>query len=700
MKSLISKLLTHSAVLLLMSSSALAIESNSQSYIESFAQETTNNQFYAENSNKTLYRFMVSFKDENLSMSLVNNEELRRKNSGSGVSFSYKGQVHTRDINDFKTDQSFKSEIKRLFGYEVQFHSFFNDIHIITVATTDRAPLNKVADNLFSTGYFNYVEEDQYITLQSKGDEGDVGGMSVLNPSSFNDPVYPEQIHFAKQSSGYYGAASIEAAIDLMSRHGVFNTNDKVNVHVIDSGFIEHEDVQYAEYMDIKYTYDYDEGDDGVIWLNGSQDPSRPDYAIYESCSNRSNNGYGYLQNEPTAEQAAEYDWIRYETDGTAIKSSHGLNAASIIGATSNNNIGIAGIIPQDNVNLVSALAVDDCGGYSSFNLMAMYWSIGELELPAFYSAGFNETLTPKTQYPADVINMSFGSEGWYCSVDQSGSTGALAEFAKMASDRGVVLIVSAGNSRYHMSDGSVAGCPYFVSVGAVTEWGNPTNFTNYGTGIDLMALGSSVRAATATKTLEALETDYSGVSGTSFSGPIVAGLAGLIKLYDKTLTGEEVRNIMKSGARDLTVGANGGDTSCAVIGCGAGAVNFENTMRILLGGEILTQPKASHYLANNLSREDSSFLSKAQEFNKNMCTTYRMDGYLLNDRFADIRYRFYGSNDGEKYELINSYNKGSFLFDNTYAYYRLRGCNTAEGVCSDIRDVEIDDSFTPGICI
>lgn len=666
---------------------------------DSFANEVSNAEFTRQNETKRIYRFMVSFKDNDLSYALITNDNLRKLNDGSGVSFEYNGVRHTRDIDDFRIEYQLKNELAQNLGLQLHFNSFFNDIHVISVAIDDGRTLQEVADALFSTDYFNYVEEDRYLTLASKGDD-DAGTMSVLNPNVFNDEFYPEQIHFAKQSAGYYGAASIEAAIDLMSRYGVFNTDEKVNVHVIDSGFIEHEDVQYAEYIDIKYTYEYDDGDDGVIWLNGSQDPSRPDRAIYESCGNRSNNGYGFLQDEPTTEQAAEYDWIRYETDGTAIRSAHGLNAASIIGATSNNNIGIAGIIPQDNVNLVSALAVDDCGGYSSFNLMAMYWSIGELELPASYGSGFNEALTQKTQYPADVINMSFGSDGWYCSADQSGATGLLAEFAKMASDRGVVLIASAGNSRYHMSDGSVAGCPYIVSVGAVNEWGHPTNFTNYGTGIDVMALGSAVRAATANKTLSTLETGYSGVSGTSFSGPIVAGLAGLIKLYDPSLTGEEVRNLINSGAKDLGTGVYGGISSCGVLGCGYGAVNFENTMRLLLKGEILSQPVASHYLANNLAREDSAFLAKANEFNPNMCTTYRMSGYVLNDRTPNLEYRFYGSQDGENYTLIDTFNKGSFLFNDVYAHYRLRGCNTQEGACSELRDVSLDDSFIPATCL
>lgn len=692
------------STLLIVSANVNASNQTQGRLSEAFADEVTTAEFTAQNATNRVYRFMVSFKDTDLSHALITNDNLRRLNDGSGVAFKYNGITHTRDINDFRIEYQLKNELAQNLRLQLHFNSFFNDIHVISVATDDDRTLQEVADALFSTGYFNYVEEDRFLTLASKGDSGDAETMSVLNPSAFNDPSYPEQLYFANQSDGFYGAASIEAARELMQRYGIFNSDRKVNVHVIDSGFIQHEDVEFAEYADIKYTYEYDEGDDGVIWLNNSIDPNRPDYAIYESCGNRANEGDGYLKNEPTEEQMFDedgnpVDWVRYETDGTAIRSSHGLNAASIIGASSNNEIGMVGIIPQDNVNLVSVLAVDDCGGYSSYNLMAMYWSIGELEMPQGYIQ-FNQAITTKTEYPADVINMSFGSDGYFCATTQFGSGGALAEFAEMASNRGVVLVASAGNNNYHASDASVASCPYIVSVGAITEVGTPTNFTNYGTGIDVMALGDKVYAASANKTIDSLETTYSSVNGTSFSGPIVAGLAGLIKLYDPTLTGEEVRNLINSGAKDLGTGVFGGITSCGALGCGYGAVNFENTMRLLLKGEILSQPVASHYLANNLAREDSAFLAKAHEFNANMCTTYRMSGYVLNDRLPNLEYRFYGSQDGENYTLIDTFNKGSFLFNDTYAHYRLRGCNTQEGVCSELRDVSVDDSFIPATCL
>lgn len=330
---------------------------------------------------------------------------------------------------------------------------------------------------------------------------------------------------------------------------------------------------------------------------------------------------------------------------------------------------------------------------------MAMYWSIGKLEMPIGYKQ-FNSELTKPPKYPADVINLSFGAPGYSCSIDGWVTDSGLARFAEEASKNGVVIVASAGNERVNVANETVAGCPYIISVGSIGEYGYPSSFTNFGGDIDVMALGEQVHAASAIKDLKSLErTYYGGASGTSFSAPIVAGLAGLIKLVDPSLTGEEVRSLIKSGARDLSVGIDGGLTSCGVIGCGAGAVNFENTMRILLEGKILNTPVASHYLAQNEAREDSSFLAKAKEFNANMCTTYRMDGYLLNDSVANMEYQLYGSNGGD-YVLVGTFDKGSFLFNNEYESYKLRACNLDSGLCSEERDVKIDNSYFPLTCL
>lgn len=704
MKKLNSKLFVTATVLALSATPVFASNVEYDVLSQQFSNELTDDKFYRLNRDKKVYRFMVSFKNDNLGMSLVNNDNLRNQNKGQGVSFTYQGKSFQRDVDDYLVEKAFKDEIKYDFGYDFHVNSFFNGIHVVSVAVSDNSSLEDVANNLFKTGYFEYVEEDRFLTLSSQdGDnDGTVGTMSVLNPHVFNDPEYKNQNAWAKQSNSYYGAASIESAIKLMESHGVFASGRKVNVHVIDGGAIDHPDVVYDEVIDIKYTYEFDRGEDGVIWFNNSL--ASNGYPHYQSCNIRKSLGRGYLRDEPTDEQKKDekgndIEWVRYETDGTAIVTDHGLQASSIIGATSNNGIGIAGIIPRENLNLVSVLAVDDCGGYSSYNLMAMYWSVGKLEMPIGY-AQFNSELTKPPKYPADVINLSFGSPGLSCSVDGWVTDSGLARFTEEASKNGVVIVASAGNDRINAANESVAGCPYIISVGSIGEYGYPSSFTNFGGDIDVMALGEYVHAASAIKDLKSLkETYYSGASGTSFSGPIVAGLAGLIKLVDPSLTGEEVRSLIKSGARDLSVGIDGGLTSCGVLGCGAGAVNFENTMRILLEGKILNTPVASHYLAQNESREDSSFLAKSKEFNANMCTTYRMDGYLLNDSVANMEYQLYGSNGGD-YVLVGTFDKGSFLFNNEYESYKLSACNLDSGLCSEERDVEIDNSYFPTTCL
>src|SRR5690554_3173085 len=199
------------ALFALIPAEASAFSDNYNNLKIEFSQELTDDKFYRLNRDKKVYRFMVSFKNDNLGMSLVNNDNLRNQNKGQGVSFTYQGKFFKRDLDDYLVEKAFKDEIKYDFGYDFHVNSFFNGIHVVSVAVSDNSSLEDVANNLFKTGYFEYVEEDRFLTLNSQNgdDDGTVGTMSVLNPHVFNDPEYKNQNAWAKQSNSYYGGASI-----------------------------------------------------------------------------------------------------------------------------------------------------------------------------------------------------------------------------------------------------------------------------------------------------------------------------------------------------------------------------------------------------------------------------------------------------------------------------------------------------------
>ncbi|WAC18271.1 S8 family serine peptidase [Luteolibacter sp. SL250] len=114
----------------------------------------------------------------------------------------------------------------------------------------------------------------------------------------------------------------------------------------------------------------------------------------------------------------------------------------------------------------------------------------------------------------AVIINISLGS---------TGDSALLRSVVAMARDAGVLIVAPTGNSG---SNQVLMPAAYdgVIAVGAVDKAGQVLAFSNTGMGIDLVAPGYGLNAAWT-------EDGAAAVSGTSFSGPIVAGMiAGVMQ--------------------------------------------------------------------------------------------------------------------------------------------------------------------------
>jgi len=115
--------------------------------------------------------------------------------------------------------------------------------------------------------------------------------------------------------------------------------------------------------------------------------------------------------------------------------------------------------------------------------------------------------------------------------------------------------------------------------VGATDEWDNRASFSNYGpemTQRGLTAPGVGL-----------LTTDpggYATASGTSFSAPMVSGLAALIWSVKPSLTNGQVWDVMKKSADDL--GLMGADAQY-----GFGRINAFNAIQYALNGTFTDFP-------------------------------------------------------------------------------------------------------------
>jgi subtilisin family serine protease len=218
----------------------------------------------------------------------------------------------------------------------------------------------------------------------------------------------------------------------------------------------------------------------------------------------------------------------------------HGTFVAGIIGAETNNLIGIAGTAPK--IKILNCRAFDANGiGQEDDAAAAILYAV---------------------QMKCKVINMSWG--------DNSFSL-VLQDVIRYAYSQNVVLVSSAGNDGNNLPH-YPSGYPEVICVGNSTEDDYLYSNSNFGSTIDLVAPGSNIWSL-------GLNNTYVSASGTSASAPFVSATAALI-LSQKNFTNEEVKQIIKSTCDDI--GDPGWD-----IKFGAGRLNMYKALSVLAPGQI-----------------------------------------------------------------------------------------------------------------
>ncbi|WP_314416953.1 S8 family peptidase [Rothia mucilaginosa] len=229
----------------------------------------------------------------------------------------------------------------------------------------------------------------------------------------------------------------------------------------------------------------------------------------------------------------------------------HGTHVAGTIAAIANNNEGIAGVAPEAKIVPVRVLGA--CGGFDSDITDGIIWA-----------AGGSVRGVPANQHPAQVINMSIGSEGTCTSPYRQ----AIAQ----ANKRGSIVVVAAGNNNFDASKSSPGNCEDVITVGATDKNGKRSYFSNYGSRVDVSAPGGDRRywGGGILSTLNAGKiapgkADYAEYQGTSMAAPHVAGIVALMKAVDPKLTYAQAKKVLQSTSQSVEY-----DQSA----CGSGIVN------------------------------------------------------------------------------------------------------------------------------
>ena len=272
--------------------------------------------------------------------------------------------------------------------------------------------------------------------------------------------------------------------------------------------------------------------------------------------------------------------------NGPASSSWHGTRVMGVLGAITDNGVGVAGM--TWNPYLLPVRALGKCGGYDSDIIAGMQWAAG---LPVTDPSG---NAVPDNPVPADIINLSLGGTG------TCDSTSAYPSVIQKLTGLGVLIVASAGNANGPVD--MPGNCAGVLAVAGLRNVGTKVGYSSFGKEVGISApagncvssSGACYRSIDTTvnegSTVPAANgyTDQTNPNlGTSFSAPIVAGIAALMRAVNANLTPPQLIARMKSGATPFPANtanipvcpktdATSQECSCPNDGtqCGAGMVN------------------------------------------------------------------------------------------------------------------------------
>ncbi|HEY2463760.1 MAG TPA: S8 family serine peptidase [Steroidobacteraceae bacterium] len=270
----------------------------------------------------------------------------------------------------------------------------------------------------------------------------------------------------------------------------------------------------------------------------------------------------------------------------------HGTRVMGVLGALTNNDAGIAGM--TWNPYLLPVRALGKCGGLDSDIIAGIMWSVG---MTVFDGSG---NPVPDNPYPADIINLSLGGTGGSC-------LGSYKSLITQLAGIGVLVVASAGNE-----SGPVdipANCPGVLAVAGLRNIGTKVGYSSLGPEVGIGAPAGNCVNTNGGPCLRSIDTTVNeglttpGASGytdqnnsnlgTSFSAPIVSGIAALMRSVNANLSPSQLITRIKASATPYPQPAGlaqcvSGSTSsvecaCTTVTCGAGMVNAFSAVKAAL---------------------------------------------------------------------------------------------------------------------
>jgi serine protease len=276
----------------------------------------------------------------------------------------------------------------------------------------------------------------------------------------------------------------------------------------------------------------------------------------------------------------------------------HGTQTTGIVGAATNNAMGMASV--GASLQVLPVRVMGKCGGWDSDIIAGMRWAAG-LSVPG----------VPPNTHPARVLNLSLGSAGACASSYQA----VAAELNAL----GVMIVASAGNDSLAVN--APANCPGVLAVGALRQMGSKAGYSSLGPEVVVSAPGGNCVNATGTCLYPILSTtnwgkqtpgvngysdgDIAPALGTSFSAPQVAGTVGLMLSVNPALDSAQVAQILRQSARIFPSSGDPTIVACTAPGTVAGQEQNECYCTIsTCGGGMLDAGAAVQYALMRISHQ------------------------------------------------------------------------------------------------
>jgi serine protease len=431
-----------------------------------------------------------------------------------------------------------------------------------------------------------YAEPDgyRYIQATQAGLPNDPHFLASTDPSNASNPdlstgSWQGQWYLLPSSSTTPSAISATTAWQQTTTGSA-----SIIVAVIDTGVIEaHPDLAGK----LQPGYDFVSCDQGNFSTASGSD-------TLSDCTASGSAATYYFANDGEgwhADAADPGDWID-STDAAmtlfvnagcttvAPSSWHGTKVAGVIGALTNNGIGIAGVAPL--ATLLPVRAVGKCSGRVSDIAAAIMWAAGQ---QVTVDGG-----TIAASPAANIINLSLGANSSCSSTEQSAITTAITA--------GILVVAAAGNEGGAID--APANCTGVLSVVGLRETGTKVPFSNLsGSGGPAATLaapgGNCVNTVAGEPCLFDIETTtdagsttpsptpgfytYSQLTqsyldsggnasnaanvGTSFAAPMVSGVAALMLSLNASLTPAQIIARLESSALTFPTSSPTSNTQC-----------------------------------------------------------------------------------------------------------------------------------------